>query len=203
MSDQLATAFDAVLAQAAQAPADTGATTKFRTRFENASFTTIAILADVSSSMAERAGAQSKSEILKCAIADSMGENRNEVLVAFSSTPRICKGAEWLPDPSGSTALHLALEYLFDFKPRATLVVSDGRPDDEQKALDAAERLTGRIDVIYVGPDDDTQAIAFMNKLARVGCGRVIVEDVVKNAARPRLTGAMREVLALPRGGVA
>jgi hypothetical protein len=82
-------------------------------------------------------------------------------------------------------------------QPARVIVISDGQPDDEAAALKAADELGCRIDVIYCGPDYDAKAIAFMQRLARLGCGECVVEDVVRAAGGLRLTAAVQR-LALP-----
>jgi UDP-N-acetylmuramyl tripeptide synthase len=76
-------------------------------------------------------------------------------------------------------------------------VISDGLPDSQESALASAERITGIIDVIYCGPDSDAGAIAFMQRLARTGGGRVVVNDIRRND-RASLAIAVRKTLALP-----
>ena len=127
------------------------------------------------------------------------------VLIAFSSAPQVIPGLSDLPEPSGGTALHSALTLCASFRPRHTLIVSDGQPDDAPAALSAADALPGQIDVIYVGPDNDADAMAFMRKLARLGGGRVVVHDMKKNNARQpgppaQLAQAIRGLLPAPGG---
>jgi hypothetical protein len=197
-NNTLAAPLQALLNQAARTvPAHTGTVERFKKRFQNAGDTTV-VLADVSSSMDERAGSRKKIDVLREAM--RLAVPPTATVIAFASVPQPVPYGVEVPDPSGGTALHLALELAASYRPRRTLVVSDGRPDSEALALEAAEALPGRIDVIYCGPDDDAQAIAFMHKLARVGGGTVVVEDITKRA-RPgnnALTGHVRTMLALP-----
>lgn len=132
------------------------------------------VLADVSSSMAERAGVTSKIGLLKLALT---GQSFT-TLVAFASRPVVVESPELLPPPCGGTALHLALGLSATFAPGRTLVISDGQPDDKEAALLAAVSVSGVIDTLYVGPDDDLEAVRFMRDLARIGSGRAIVNDL-------------------------
>lgn len=198
MTHDLSNPIQALIAGAAKAlPATTGETDRLKSRLAGAG-ATVVILADVSSSMDERAGARRKVELLREALdqvwADLVPGGR---LIAFASTPTELLSPAQLPAPAGGTALHLALDAAAKHRPRRTLVITDGHPDSEDAALDAADRLPGLIDVIYCGPDGDAAAIAFLSRLARLGGGRVVVRDVVK-MARPRLDGAVRAVLGLP-----
>jgi len=143
------------------------------------------VLADVSSSMSESAGAQTKIALLRRALSDPAIDWNAHRLVAFHSFPEEIATPYELPMPQGSTALHRALEMIEQEKPAYTLVISDGQPDDKKAALAAADRMTGKIDVLYIGPDDDYDAISFMYQLAGRTGGRVMVRDIVKERQLP------------------
>lgn len=174
MSKELSTPLQNLLSQAKKLPA-TGDVSRLNTRMANAS-DTVCVLADVSSSMSESAGAKRKIDHLLDALKILAGEK----IIAFNSSVMEIQHIAELPQPSGGTALHLALECAARFRPHQTVVVSDGRPDSANSAFAAADKITGTIDVIYCGPDDDTEAIAFMNRLTRRTGGQVIVADLVK-----------------------
>jgi hypothetical protein len=74
-------------------------------------------------------------------------------------------------------ALALALRY----SPNYLLVLSDGRVNDEQAALDLAEALSTMaiIDTLYIG-GHDPEAEAFLAKIAQIGHGRARVYDMTK-----------------------
>jgi hypothetical protein len=206
MSNALTNPLQALIQQAAkQTPATTGETERYRQRYASAG-ERIILVCDTSGSMAESAGAKRKIDHLHEAL-DAVIEGMSHpgpvpVLIAFDSVAREIGSPSALPAPSGGTALHLALRAAAGHRPRQTLVISDGRPDSETEALVAAAALPGRIDVVYCGPDTDTQAIAFMRRLAGVGCGRVIVHDIRRHAAAgaPLLASSVRKLLALPAG---
>lgn len=123
------------------------------------------ILADVSQSMAEPAGHRRKIDVLSDALR-TVGSDAD--VVAFSTHPVQMLPGQQLPEPRGGTALHLALDYCTDAT--HVLVISDGHPDNPHKALAAADRLRDtRIDVIYCGPENDHEGVAFMSRLARHG----------------------------------
>jgi hypothetical protein len=190
---------DLIRRAAGTLPAATGEAARYRARLDGAG-SAIVLLADVSSSMAEPAGKRTKAAILHEALANVWPGVPGAVLIAFGSTAGAIGSPAELPSPAGGTALHLALEAATGHRPRRTVVISDGRPDCEERALDAAGRLPGTIDVIYCGPDSDAQAIGFMQRLARLGGGRVVVRDVVR-MARPSLAGDVRTMLGLPAPG--
>lgn len=208
--NQLGNVFAGVIAQAANAPAQTGAVEKYARRLEGVSEMTI-ILADTSGSMAESAGTRRKIDVLADALREIIpteGDRRDPNLALFYfNTIQLPAtwgpyGRPFVPHPDGGTALHRAIDYIERHHPRKTIVISDGQPDDAGAALDAADRLTGQIDVIYVGPDSDAAAIAFMRRLARVGGGRVVVHDIRRQpSAQAALTGTVRQMLALPAPG--
>jgi hypothetical protein len=189
-----------IVAAAAKAlPAKTGETERVRARIDRGGSDAV-ILADVSSSMDELAGARRKAEILQEAIDGILPTLPAVRLVAFGSVVTDIPEGRPLPRPSGGTALARALDHIAPLRPARTLVVSDGRPDNADEALAAADRLSGTIDVIYVGPDDDAEALAFMGRLARAGAGRVVVHDLRRQpGGAEALAGAVRR-LALPRG---
>jgi hypothetical protein len=147
-------------------PKTTGETEKQRQRHAHASNARVLLL-DVSSSMDDPAGpTKRKIEMLREAVADVLPAMAGCRVIAFSTSARDITGG-YIPDPNGGTAMHLGLAMAESLKPRQTLVVSDGQPDSEDSALKVADRMTGVIDVIFCGPDGDTQAISFLQKLAR------------------------------------
>lgn len=76
---------------------------------------------------------------------------RGAKLLAFGSDVTECSGPEDLPEATGSTALHLALEHAAKFMPLEVLVISDGMPDDEERALQAVEGIRGVVQAIFIG----------------------------------------------------
>lgn len=179
-------------------PAKTGETESFARRFAGTSGTTV-ILCDVSGSMDERAGARTKIEHLREALSEIWDASRGERrLIAFANAASEVQSPAQLPAPGGGTALHVGLDRAAACRPVHTVVISDGEPDSEDSALEAADRLSGKIDVIYCGSDSNARAVAFMRKLARVGCGSVVVADVVKAASGAALMLGCRKLLNGP-----
>ena len=61
-----------------------------------------------------------------------------------------------------------ALKLAATLKPRKTIVISDGQPTDNEAAiLDVAARMTGAIDTIYCGPENNYRPIEFLKRLAK------------------------------------
>lgn len=160
------------LIQSASKQESSGEAGRYQQRQQAQATSAVVILADVSSSMNEPAGGKKKIDILREALSHQWPSVRYGHLIAFSSLVATIDSPANLPNPSGSTALHLAIEAARSFRPRRTLIISDGHPDDKDAALIAADGLTGRIDVIYCGPEGDEKAINFLNRLARRTGGR-------------------------------
>ena len=78
------------------------------------------------------------------------------------------------------------------------MVISDGQPDDPARALAIARKFRGAIDVLYVGPDSDAAAIAFMRQLAAAAGGEVIVNDISQPGGAKQLTNRMLYLLPAP-----
>jgi Mg-chelatase subunit ChlD len=197
MPNQITSPLQSLLSQASQKlPSDTGETARFEQRYQAPGQATV-ILCDVSGSMALPVGAKRKIDILKEALEDSAREE--DVICVFDSAPRVVgrgpKHAHVL-EPGGQTDMAAGIRLAATYNPARTLVISDGLPDSEQSAIAAADALPGIIDVLYIGPENDSQAIAFMNRLARAGCGRVVVNDISR--ARSDLLG--RQIAGLLGG---
>jgi Mg-chelatase subunit ChlD len=176
-------------------PRETGETKRVADRLHRPG--RVAILADTSGSMADRAGTRTKTELLAEAVAGVWRSLDQPRLISFNSGAHDVPGPEALPAPSGGTALHLALRYLCDPAEERTarlIVISDGQPEDETAALRAADELNCRIDVIYCGPESDSKAVDFMRRLARLGCGECVVVDVVRAAGGPALIAAVKRL---------
>lgn len=149
------------------------------------------ILADVSGSMRGE-----KIRLLTEALTRLWPGLPKAALISFSAFPTRIHGPEALPVPHGSTNLAGALELATTLHPAKVIVISDGRPDDEEGALAAADQIPGMIDVLYVGDDDNTEAIAFMKSLAMAGGGECVCNDIAKT--RLALAAPISALLGLP-----
>jgi hypothetical protein len=77
-----------------------------------------------------------------------------------------------LPPAAGSTAVHLALEFVGAMTPRPEKIclISDGEPDDAAAALAAARALAPiEIDAFHIGFDNDHVAVGFLRELSQAG----------------------------------
>lgn len=167
-----------LIAKAAKTlPATTGKVAKQQERIDRRSGQAV-ILADISASMESPAwGGQRKIDIMRESVRLAR-QHRPSRLFVFSQDVRE------VPDvpaqTEGNTALHTALEAVAAINPGVTLVISDGLPDKPDLALAAARKFRGAIDVLYIGPETDKQAIAFMRQLASAADGDYSAHDVAK-----------------------
>ena len=173
-------------------PATTGRVAAQQARIDRRQGATV-ILADISASMGSSAwGDQRKIDVLREAVAGAR-QQRDARLFAFSGSVR---EVTTIPEPENNTNLAGALEHVLPLDPGAVLVISDGQPDNAERALAVAARFRGAIDVLYVGPESDHAAIAFMRRLAGAAGGDVQMHDMGKiGSARQlqtRISGLLR-----------
>lgn len=176
MPNELANPIALALMAAKQLPRASGQTEHLRSRAH-------AILADVSRSMEGIAhGGRRKIDELR----DALGSLDARDVIAFSSTARRVPVAN-IPEPDGSTNFAAALRLAQQSGARSVLVISDGRPDDASSALSIASSMMARIDTLYIGPESDAVAIAFMRGLSEAGRlrrGITAIHDLSKQQSR-------------------
>jgi hypothetical protein len=166
----------AIIQQASQLP-DTGLAANYSQRIGSGNSEIWCLLLDTSASMSmECKGETSRLDVLRKAVEGIDWQNYR--LFTFDSVVAEIGSPSQLANSGGSTALHLALERIIPLQPSLTVVISDGEPNDEQGALEAAKRLTGTISTIHIGDDQDKVAIAFMRQLADLGCGSTYIQDL-------------------------
>jgi hypothetical protein len=83
-----------------------------------------------------------------------------------------------IPDPSGYTAMHKAFEAAKAEGFKSVLLITDGEPDSEDAALNAANGLN--IQIMYVGSGKKPE---FLDKLAKA-CGNYCTVDDLKEPAK-------------------
>lgn len=149
----------------------------------------VVILADCSGSMAEPIGTLdiTKFEHLKIALQDVLRHHPECKVVVFNSAVYPVTGAT-VPPPFGGTDLARGLEFVAKWRPRKTVIISDGLPDSEQAATLAADRMTGIIDTIYCGPDSHP-AIQFLRSLSRDTGGVSIIWNGTQTALASNIRG--------------
>lgn len=140
------------------------------------------ILADISDSMNDRDGAPALGERIAPRRIDRLARvldyllrrRRVRALFCFNDMPIEVPltGRVVLPEPGGSTALHVALEHVGGLvpPPARVIVISDGMPNADWIALDAASLLRPMIiDAYYVGPEGFDAGTMFMSRLSAMG----------------------------------
>lgn len=174
MATELYLPLQDIIKRAAESKAE-GPASQIKKRFDNVTETTV-LLADCSGSMLDLVGNSNlrKCEHLAIAIDDVLKYFPKIRIVGFNFVAREVKSPKHLPTPAGGTDLGGALDYIQPWRPKKTIVVSDGMPDSEEEALEAAQRVSGAIDTIYCGPDGHP-AVAFLRSLARQSAGRAHV----------------------------
>lgn len=82
-----------------------------------------------------------------------------------------------VPEPSGSTPLAEAIEFARTAEAGRLVMISDGYPDNAQRAFDAARAFGGRIDVVFVGDPGD-RGEKFLLELASLTGGTSFTGDL-------------------------
>lgn len=134
---------------------------KVRAITNTAEARTQCILCDVSGSMADSCAVDGDRTRLD-ALKDLLTDFPNSRIFCFSGT---CW--EGLPSqPCDRTDMAAAFEHLKSKSIRHAIIITDGRPDSEQKALQAAQGL--KLDIFYVGPPPEPP---FLRRLAQMTGG--------------------------------
>lgn len=141
------------------------------------------IIVDTSSSMGQHdsRGGKSRYEVaceeLKNLQASLPGKL---ALLSFSDDVIFCPNG--IPfNYEGMTDLTKALKFakMGDVSGMRFIVISDGEPNDEDKALAVAKTFKNRIDTIYVGPEGG-EGQKFLQRLAKASGGQGVTSEKVK-----------------------
>jgi Mg-chelatase subunit ChlD len=105
-------------------------------------------------------------------------------VISFSSDVEFCP-AGIAKNMGGMTDLAKALRFVHvaDVPGIKFIVISDGQPDDEREALAVAKTFKNKINVIYVGPEEDPRGRDFLQRLAAATGGESITKDRAKELA--------------------
>jgi len=154
------------------------------------------ILVDRSGSMGLTAiGGKTRIQCVREALAPF--KNRAHVLAFNERCDEV--DCDAIPGASGGTNLAGALQVAETLEPIHVLVMCDGEPNSKPQALEWAAKIATQclIDALYIGPESDGEAIAFMKELASVGHGRFSMFSL--NEQSPLLLGQrVATLLALP-----
>ena len=139
------------------------------------------LLVDCSGSMSERiATGQQKIEALR-QVVKTLRETHPVAVAAFglggSSTYEHVALVDTIPEPSGGTPMHAAIDFAKGHGATHIVLVTDGLPDSQTQTFEAARQFGGRIDVFYVGDGQDEGA-GFCKALAQMTGGASDVTDL-------------------------
>jgi len=144
----------------------------------------VVIIVDTSGSMAtrdSRAGASRYDVAMEELRALQTRLPGKLAVIAFSDRASFCPSGIATYMGSG-TALHDALKFskIADVDGMQFILISDGQPDSPEKALAIARTYKNKINVIYVGPEDNPQGRDFLTRLASVTGGQTVTADRAK-----------------------
>lgn len=137
------------------------------------------LLLDISGSMGEQVNGESRKIDLLRELVFSLREKTTFDQAVFDTT------VEWtddVPEPRGSTALHLALNEAAQRRARRYVLITDGQPDSQELAMHEAKNLNAPLDVFYVGPTSDSFAQQFLRELASAANGLYNQADLAATA---------------------
>lgn len=150
-----------------------------------------ALLLDISGSMRDSIGPnQTKYDELCKLAADFTDVRRFE----FNHHCREISPKDAIGYACGGTNLGGAFFTMKTAQVKHVVLITDGKPDSEQTALEHAKGL--RIDIFYVGPDPAPEFLRILAQKSGGTYGKATLE------ARTALTGAVRKLLSAPKGAV-
>ncbi len=168
-----------IIQQAAQLP-DLGIAANYQQRLESGNPDIFCLLLDTSGSMtSDCKGKETRIDVLRKAV-ESLDWQFYQMFTFDNLCRKISSPDALMGCCGGSTDLALGLREIAKLNPCKTILISDGEPNSEEDALAAAKELTGTISTVFIGDDGDKNAIAFMRKLATLGCGSTFVRDLGK-----------------------
>lgn len=141
----------------------------------------VIVIVDVSGSMDthDSRGGRTRYDVALEELAQLQNNMPGKIAVlAFSSNVVFVPSGQ-PPMLGGMTDLAAALKFakVADTGDMRFVVISDGEPNDETAALQEARKYKGRIDVVYVGPEDHPMGRDFLMRLANAKGGTVVTAD--------------------------
>lgn len=162
----------------------------------------IVLICDRSGSMAasDAMGGKTRAEIEDKIVADLQEKYPGQiVLEAFADSAILCLNGQ-LPYPDGSATIMSTAFQLASTLVKVgmhAIILSDGEAtDDEATVLKAAQPLTGKLDVVFIGPDI-APGRRFFEKLAKTTQGTFNHNDLKRD---PKLLKDTIETLLLKAG---
>jgi Mg-chelatase subunit ChlD len=137
------------------------------------------LLVDCSSSMREpiRSG-ERRIDALRKVVANLRSTHPVPV-AAFPGTHGV-ELVDSVPEPRGMTPLHWAIEFGTRERANHLVVVTDGEPDSEPAAFEAARAFGGPIDVFFIGDAGTSRGAQFARQLAEATGGTFNLTDLGK-----------------------
>lgn len=151
------------------------------------------ILVDVSGSMnaTDSRGGKSRYEVALGELAELQKHMPGKLaIIAFSDSTIFCPGGQPMM-LNGGTNLAGALKFarVADVPEMRFVVISDGCPDEPEKALAEAAKYKAHISTVFVGPEGDHEGgRAFLQKLATASGGQAVTADRAKELASKTAT---------------
>jgi secreted protein with Ig-like and vWFA domain len=136
------------------------------------------LLLDTSGSMCEEINPhESKIDALWSIVQGLRAQNVQFKVCEFNTFPSWSDGVIQ-PIPTGGTGLDIALDFIASARPAQVTIVTDGEPNDKDSALLAASRLACKINVLYIGPSENTRAQDFCRMLASANNGSYAANEL-------------------------
>jgi uncharacterized protein YegL len=153
--------------------------------------TTTVLLLDTSGSMS--AGEPRRIDLL-WQIVQALRTPQARWRVATFNTYCRWSGVATVPEPSGTTDLGGAIRMIAEAAPLRVTLVTDGEPDDQEDAYEAAVTLQCPVNILFVGDPGDAEATAFCQRVCAVTKGTFATE-VLNIQALSQTTATMRKML--------
>lgn len=190
-----------IIRKAEQAGADPDSPVlRLKRRMENAS-QNVVVLIDVSLSMnAPGDDGVKLIALAKKAVKDLLAHDRPPILVAFGERNIVIQPSAIgsLQATDSATDLAGAFEFIAHWRPRRTIVVTDGRPESPLAVIAAADALTGSVSFLFCGTEAESKIVMpFLQKIADNTGGTARAWNLVVN---PQLGAAGNPLRMLVEG---
>lgn len=156
------------------------------------------LLVDCSGSMAERIRSGGRRIDALRQVVKTLRETHPVPVAAFGldaySNGGVVVMVDVVPEPQGQTPLHSAIEFGKTKGATHLVVVTDGFPDSQTMAFEAADKFGGKIDAFYIGDGNDEGA-KFVKELARRTGGQANVTDLGDPDGTKQLTKGIAGLL--------
>lgn len=137
----------------------------------------VVVLVDISGSMADYDGTdKARYERAQEVLDQLQRDYAGKIILASFDYDAEFQFTGRLPLPRGGTNLAGALNFVRDLSEAYQIIlVTDGRPDSPQEALESAKRLASPLNIMFVGAENDVYARDFLDELAKATGGSLSV----------------------------